>query len=84
MGDGSTDGQGLLDCYILRLPFLRTFTVYAGLYSGSLHTNYRTRRRDTKLAEVLYKVTVNVAGFRKPCESVAVPAAVKIEILEKY
>ena len=48
--------QGLLDCYILGLPFLRDFTLATLLYSAVFFGAYEliaSRVRNTKLAKVL-------------------------------
>jgi ABC-type proline/glycine betaine transport system permease subunit len=56
MGWYPQTAKGLLDCYILGLPFLRTFTVstlaYTVVFFGAYELIAR-RVRDTKLAKVL-------------------------------
>ena len=56
MGWYPLTGRGLIDCYILGLPFLRTFTVatlvYTVIFFGAYELIAR-RVRDTKLAKVL-------------------------------
>ena len=56
MGWYPQTAKGLLDCYILGLPFLRTFTVatlvYVVVFFGAYELIAR-RVRDTKLAKVL-------------------------------
>jgi hypothetical protein len=56
MGWYPQTAKGLLDCYILGLPFLRTFSVATLLYSAVFFGAYgliARRVRDTKLAKVL-------------------------------
>ena len=56
MGWYPQTAKGLLDCYILGLPFLRTFSVATLLYSAVFFGAYELiarRVRDTKLAKVL-------------------------------
>ena len=56
MGWYPLTAKGLLDCYILGLPFLRTFTVSTLVYTAVLFGAYEfiaRRVRDTKLAKVL-------------------------------
>ena len=56
MGWYPQTAKGLLDCYILGLPFLRQFTVSTLVYSAVLFGVYEFiayRVRDTKLAKVL-------------------------------
>jgi hypothetical protein len=48
--------KGLIDCYIMGLPFLRDFTVSTLLYSALFFTAYELiarRVRETRLAKVL-------------------------------
>ena len=56
MGWYPQTAKGLLDCYILGLPFLRTFTVATLVYTVVFFGAYEIiarRVRDTKLAKVL-------------------------------
>lgn len=56
MGWYPRTAKGLLDCYILGLPFLRTFTVATLIYMAVFFGAYEfiaRRVRDTKLAKVL-------------------------------
>ena len=56
MGWYPQTAKGLLDCYILGLPFLRNFGAATLLYSAVLFGSYEFiayRVRDTKLAKVL-------------------------------
>ena len=56
MGWYPQTAKGLLDCYILGLPFLRTFTVATLVYTVVFFGVYEfiaRRVRDTKLAKVL-------------------------------
>ena len=56
MGWYPQTAKGLLDCYILGLPFLRTFTVATLVYTVVFFGAYELiarRVRDTKLAKVL-------------------------------
>lgn len=56
MGWYPQNAKGLLDCYILGLPFLRSFSLATLLYSAVLFGAYELIARlvrDTKLAKVL-------------------------------
>jgi len=56
MGWYPQTAKGLLDCYILGLPFLRDFTASTLLYAAVLFGSYEFiahRVRETKLAKVL-------------------------------
>jgi len=56
MGWYPQNAKGLLDCYILALPFLRQFTVSTLVYTAVFFGAYELiarRVRDTKLAKVL-------------------------------
>ncbi|MFA5005278.1 MAG: DUF6580 family putative transport protein [Candidatus Omnitrophota bacterium] len=56
MGWYPRDGQGLLNCYILGLPFLRNFSLATFLYTAVFFGAYELIARkvaDTKLAKVL-------------------------------
>jgi len=56
MGWYPQTAKGLLDCYILGLPFLRTFTVATLVYTVVFFGAYELiarKLRDTKLAKVL-------------------------------
>lgn len=58
MGWYPQTAKGLLDCYILGLPFLRTFSVATLLYSAVFFGAYELiarRVRGTKLAKVLLR-----------------------------
>ena len=56
MGWYPKDAKGLLDCYILGLPFLRNFSLATLLYSAVFFGAYELisrRVRNTSLAKVL-------------------------------